>query len=94
MARQDLPTGWPLRARKAANAASGHYLAGRLTDRAGRSQQVRRTLHAKCPAVQHVRIHHRRRDVLVTEQLLHRANVIAAFQQMRGETVPLMPRAG
>jgi len=34
-----------------------------------------------------MRVDHRRRDILVTEQLLHRANVIPSLQQMRGERV-------
>ena len=38
--------------------------------------------------IQHVRVDLRRRDVLVTEQLLDRAQVIAGFKQVRRETVP------
>ena len=36
----------------------------------------------------HVRVDHRRSDVLVAEQLLHRPNVAAVFQQVRGEGMP------
>jgi hypothetical protein len=33
-------------------------------------------------------IDHGGRDLLVTEQLLHRADIIAILQQMRGKTMP------
>ena len=38
--------------------------------------------------VQHVGIHHRRFHVPMSEEFLNRADVIAIFQQVRGERVP------
>ena len=35
---------------------------------------------ARGAAVEHVRVDHRRRDVAVAEQLLHRADVVAVLQ--------------
>jgi hypothetical protein len=49
------------------------------------SQQVQRTLHS--PAVQDVRVDHRRLDAAVTQQLLHRADVVSVRQEVGGKRV-------
>ena len=41
-----------------------------------------------------VGVNHGRGDVLVPEEFLHGANIIAVFQQMRSETVPEGMAAG
>src|SRR5204863_305452 len=46
---------------------------------------VRRTTDAQPPAVQEVRVDHRRADIRVPEELLHRSNVGARLEQMRRE---------
>src|SRR5512134_3304865 len=48
---------------------------------------VLRAAHRKSRPVQHVRVNHRRRDVAVPEQFLHRADVGSRFEQVRGEAV-------
>ena len=45
-----------------------------------RSQPVRRTAHAEAATVQHMGVDHRGRDVLVTQQLLHRPDVVTILQ--------------
>ena len=52
-----------------------------------RLQPIQRTHHAAPAAIEHVRVDHRRADVGMTEQLLHGANVVARFKQVRGERV-------
>jgi len=47
------------------------------------AQYVERTPHALSPAVQHMGVDHRRRDIRVAEQLLHRADVVAGLEQVR-----------
>ena len=47
------------------------------------SQSVERTANAQPAPVQHVRVLHRGTDVRVTEQLLHRSDVVAIDQQVR-----------
>ena len=44
--------------------------------------------------VQNVRVDHGRADVLVAQQLLNRADVIARFQKMRGEGMPKCMASG
>ncbi len=39
--------------------------------------------HSHTPSIQHMGINHGRFDILVTKQLLYRANVLAILQQMR-----------
>ena len=51
-------------------------------------RSIRRALHSQRPAIQHVGVHHGRADILVTEQLLNGAYVVAVLQEMRGKTVP------
>ena len=52
------------------------------------TEQFSRTLDAASTPVEYMGIDHRRPDVLVTEQFLHRADVISGFQQLRGKRVP------
>jgi hypothetical protein len=52
------------------------------------SQAVDRTPHPEPAAVQHVRVHHRRRNVGVPEQFLDCPDVVAGLQKMRRERVP------
>ena len=49
------------------------------------SEQVCRTDHAQARLVQHMGVDHRRGDVGVAQQLLDGADVLSAFQEMRGE---------
>ena len=58
-----------------------------LVRRPANRSSVQRTSYSQPRLLHHVRIDLRRRHVFVTEQFLHRANIAAAFQQMRGETV-------
>jgi len=44
--------------------------------------------HRELRAIQHVGVDHRRRDIAVAEQFLHRADVRAGFEQVGGEAVP------
>jgi hypothetical protein len=46
------------------------------------AQPVRWTLNASATAIQNVRIHHRRANVIVPEQFLHRSNIISVLQEM------------
>ena len=47
------------------------------------AEELSRTLDAASTPVEHMGIDHRRPDVLVTEQCLHRADVIPRFESMR-----------
>ena len=49
------------------------------------SQPVRRADHTVPAAIEHARVDHRRRDVFVPKQFLHRANVVAGDHQIGGE---------
>lgn len=48
---------------------------------------IQGAFHPSCAVAQHVSVDHRRRDVSMTKQLLHRADVVAALEQVRGERV-------
>ena len=48
---------------------------------------VQRTPHGDSRLIEHMRIDHRRRDILVAQQILNRADIVARLQQMRGERV-------
>jgi len=48
-------------------------------------QPIERVAHAEWTLLQHVRVEHRRAHILVTEQLLHGAEVAAVFEQVRRE---------
>src|SRR5690606_20261441 len=54
---------------------------------ARRCSAVERTQHATRATIQHMRIDLRRRHILVAEQLLDRANVVARFKQVGSEAV-------
>ena len=45
-------------------------------------------MHPAPAAVQHVGVYLRRFHILVSEQFLYRADVVAVIQQVGGETVP------
>ena len=48
-------------------------------------QIVRRALHTPAASIQNMGVDHRRPHVAVPQQFLHRADVVAGFQKMRGE---------
>jgi hypothetical protein len=52
---------------------------------------VKRAFHPPPALVQHMGVDHRGRDVLVAEQLLHRADVVASLQNMGCERMAPMP---
>ncbi len=43
--------------------------------------------------LEHVRIDHRRGDILVSQEFLHSADIGPLLQQVRGKAVPVIPRA-
>src|SRR5713101_3099847 len=49
---------------------------------------VERAFHAPAALVEHVRVDHRRGNVLVPEELLDRAYVVAGLEQVGREAVP------
>ena len=51
------------------------------------SAQIERTAHPLPTALEHMRIDHGSTDILVAEEFLHGANVIAIFQEMGSETM-------
>jgi len=53
--------------------------------RPSRARHIQRASHGQRSQVGHVRVDHCRFDVLVAEQLWHGANVVAGFEQVRGE---------
>ena len=55
---------------------------------AGGSERIHRAHHALRPAIQHMRIDHRRLHLGVSKQLLHRADILARLQQVCRKTVP------
>ena len=50
-----------------------------------RSKAIDRAAHAKRATIEHVRVHHRRTDVRVAEQLLHGPDVVPILEQVRCE---------
>ena len=46
------------------------------------------TAHAERTAIEHVRVHHRRADIRVPQQLLNRPNVIAVLEQVSRKRMP------
>src|SRR6267378_3029812 len=56
-------------------------------------EAIERALHAAPAFVHHMRVDHRRGYVGMPEQLLHRADVVAGFEQVRGEGVAQRMRA-
>src|SRR5271166_5226235 len=63
-----------------------------LDARAGRAR-MKRAMHFAQVALGEMRVNLRGGDVAVTEHLLHRAQIGAAFEQMRCETMPQGVRA-
>lgn len=55
---------------------------------------VQRTHHAFAAFIQHMGINHRGGNIRMTEQLLHRSDVVAILQQMSGEGVAQSVRRG
>ena len=49
------------------------------------SRHVQRAADSACAVAQHVGVDHRRRDVAMAEQFLHRADVVAPLEQVRRE---------
>ena len=56
-------------------------------------QEVHRALDAPAAAIEHVSVNHRGLHALVPEELLHRPDVVAVHQQVRGEGVAHMARS-
>ena len=52
------------------------------------------TLHTNPRLIQHMRVNHRRAHILVAQQLLHCANVIAILEQMSRKAMPQRVTAG
>ena len=50
-----------------------------------RLHMIERTLHPAPATIEYMRVNHRRLYILVPQQLLHRANVVIRFEQMRRE---------
>src|SRR5687768_8444 len=48
---------------------------------------IQRTLHAASAPIQHVRVNHRGAYILVSEEFLYRANVVAIFEQVGREAM-------
>lgn len=53
----------------------------------GSDHRIDRAPHTASPAVQHVRVDHRRAHIAVAQQLLDCANVVARLEQVRRERV-------
>ena len=51
------------------------------------SPWIERTPHTSPTALQDMGVDHRRADVFVSQQFLHRPNVVTVLQQMRGKAV-------
>lgn len=84
--------GIPLRGQVTADAlARGDPVGGLRLARLIALQPVEGTDHAAAAFVQHVGVNHGGRHVRVPEQFLHRADVVAAFQQVGGEGMAPMP---
>ena len=52
------------------------------------ARPVQRQAHRPRPPVEEVRVDHRRGDVPVTQKLLHRSDLVAVLEEVRGERVP------
>ena len=76
--------------------SNGRWLAANVRVQPGlrdQSEAVDRTAHAKRAAIDHVRVHHRRADVRVAQQLLHGPNVVPILEQVwANECRPRSPR--
>ena len=58
-----------------------------VLDRSESGNSRQGALHTHRPLVHHMRIDHGGTNIAVAEQLLNGADVVAVFQQMRGETM-------
>ena len=47
------------------------------------SEEIRRAVDAEAATVKYMAINHRSRDILVPQQFLHGANIVAPFEQIR-----------
>ena len=56
-------------------------------------ETVRRAPHTSAATIEDVSVDHGRAHVPMAEELLNGADVIAAFEQVCGERVTIMPRA-
>jgi len=52
------------------------------------SEAINGTAHAEGAAIEHVRVHHRRADVGMTQQLLHGPNVVPVLEQVGRKRMP------
>ena len=52
------------------------------------TSSVQRTSYTLAALIQDVRINHRRTHILMSQQFLHGADIIAIFQKVRGKAVP------
>ncbi len=52
------------------------------------SEPVDRAAHAEWATIEHMRVHHRRADVRVAKQLLHRPDVVPVLQKVGGKRMP------
>ena len=50
-----------------------------------RSQRIQRAAHAACSFFHHMSVNHRRAHVIMSQQFLHRAYVLAGFEQVGSE---------
>ena len=61
---------------------------GLAANRTSMSEAVNGTAHAERAAIEHVRVHHRRADVGMTQQLLYRSNVVPVLKHVRRKRMP------
>jgi hypothetical protein len=54
------------------------------------SARIERTPHPAPTALQHMRVDHRRSDVLVPQEFLHGPNIVTILQQVRSKAVPTL----
>ena len=69
------------------------YVRAAAAIRGATLQPVGWTRNAERAPIQDVGVDHRRADVRMTEQFLHRSNVVPILEQMGREGVTVMPRA-
>ena len=67
--------------------ADGSATQCRSVLRVQRLDLVKRAAHAPAAAVHHMRVDHRGGHIAVAQQFLHRANVVARLQHVRGKGV-------
>lgn len=52
------------------------------------SKPVHRTANTRRSPVEYMGINHRRLDVVMAQEFLHRADIVASFEQVSGKRVP------